>query len=139
MMNMTYLTFVLLGLTICAVWVPPLKTHTHKSIRLWPFLYLACIASGLLQGFITWMALPWLISLAIAAALTAHSRTTTLQRSVYGSITAMLALALAIHVLPGFNNPLLIRCFRSRPAFKVPYIARDLRLGKITKVESRYW
>ena len=102
------ITFGLLGLSICAVWLPPLQVGKKSSISPWLLLFIGAIAAGFLGGYLSWQAIIELGVLGIAAYFAGRSEATRAQRIVLGTVTAVLALALAMHRLPGFHNPLLI-------------------------------
>jgi membrane protease YdiL (CAAX protease family) len=94
----TLLTFLLLACAIGAVWSHPLLPA---------LLFAAAVGAGLLAGVLHAPALIALLLFAGAAWLAGHARAAPL-RAVALAVTILLALALAMHKLPGFNNPLLI-------------------------------
>lgn len=102
------ITFGLLGLSICAAWLPPIRFGKQYSISPWLLPFIGAVAAGLLSGYLTWPAIIELGALGIAAYFAGRSEATRTQRIVFGTVTAVLALALAMHRLPGFNNPVLI-------------------------------
>lgn len=100
-------TFVLLSLAVLAVWLPPLQAFARIKIPLWIPLFLASIAAALWNGIL----LPTGASaLAIFCAVTYGVSTTRCVwwRSALSVACAALALALAMHLVPGFNNPLAV-------------------------------
>lgn len=97
--------FGLLGLSICAVWMSPANARVAKSPWLW--LFAGAIASALISGYLTAAALAALGMLGLLARLAGRAQPGW-QGRVYDALTAGLALALALHWLPGFNNPVLI-------------------------------
>ncbi|MYN40814.1 CPBP family intramembrane metalloprotease [Duganella sp. FT109W] len=94
----TLLTFLLLAAAIGTVWSHPLLP---------PLLFAAAVGAGLLAGVLHAPALIALILFAGAAWLAGHARAAPLRAAAL-TVTILLALALAMHKLPGFNNPLLI-------------------------------
>lgn len=94
----TLLTFLLLAAAIGAVWSHPLLP---------PLLFAAAVGAGLFAGVLHAPALIALILFAGAAWLAGHARAAPLRAAAL-TVTILLALALAMHKLPGFNNPLLI-------------------------------
>ncbi|MET0265417.1 MAG: CPBP family intramembrane glutamic endopeptidase [Duganella sp.] len=103
----TVVTLFLLAGAICAVWAPAVGAGRLK-IAPWVVLALAAAGCGLLAGVLQVAGLAALLALAGAAALSAsHPRYAV--RLVAGVVTAVLALALATHRLPGFDNPLLLQ------------------------------
>ena len=107
-------TFVLLCLSICAVWLP--EVHAFKGWRVspWQPLFVAFVASGLFFGHLTWSA-----ALALAAVWACAEASIRLGPSLVATAltvtTLLLALALAVHDLPGFNNPLVAVDLRLSP------------------------
>lgn len=115
-------TFVLLCLSICAVWLPDVRTANGWRVRPWQPLFIAFLASGLYFGQLTWLA-----TLALAATWACAEASMRLRpnsaATVLTAAALLLALALAVHLLPGFNNPL---------------IAPDLRLGARSPPITQY-
>lgn len=95
--------FVLLGLAICFVWLPDLSVRRH-SLPPWLPVFLAAVLAGLAYGVLAWAALAALATLGGAAwgSLQAPSA---IVRRLLTAATAAIALALALHLLPGFDNP----------------------------------
>lgn len=102
------ITFGLLGLSICAVWLPAIQLGKQYCIPPWLLPFIGAVIAGLLSGYLTWPAIIELGVLGIAAYFAGRSQATRAQRIVFGIVTAVLALALATHLLPGFYNPVLI-------------------------------
>ncbi|MGV7211375.1 CPBP family intramembrane glutamic endopeptidase [Oxalobacteraceae bacterium A2-2] len=100
------LAFALLALALCALWLPPLKLR-GATLAPWALLFQAACAAGLVAGVLAPVALAWLALLACAAWLAAHSAQQAV-RVAAGILTAVLALALAMHLAPGFRNPIVI-------------------------------
>ncbi len=101
------ITFGLLGLSICAVW-PSIQLGKQYRVLPWLVPFIGAVTAGLLLGYLTWPAIIELGVLGIAAYFAGRSDATRAQRITFGTVTAILALALATHRLPGFNNPVLI-------------------------------
>lgn len=102
-----WLAFGLLGMSICAVWITPTPASRHYT---WMALFGASIGCGLTTGLLKPIAVPELAAFAALAWYASFG--TTRQRVVFGTLTAIIALALAMHRLPGFNNPQLISDMR---------------------------
>ena len=100
-------TFVLLGLAVCAVWIPPLGLQNGVRLRPWVILFALSAACGVAQGVLQPAAL-----VALAVLLALAWRVPRLPGPVARCIgliaLAALSLALAVHAVPGFNNPVLI-------------------------------
>lgn len=103
----TSVTFGLLALAICAVWLPPLQVG-RRAISPWIAFFCAALAAGVIAGFVTWAGVAGLGIFALCAYLASHSETQRLRRIIFTILTVLLALALALHALPGFNNPVLV-------------------------------
>ena len=100
------LTFGLLGLAICLVWAPSFRVSPQLVVPLWTIAFVAACVSGLAYGFLQW---PAIVALALLAA-TSYIGTYAARQAVRGTFTvlsALLALALAMHIVPGFANPLI--------------------------------
>lgn len=104
------LTYYFLGLAVIAVWLPPFRSGERVSIPPWTLLYGAAVACGLWQGFIDWRALFSITALVLAAV--AACRLSGALRIAATVVAALLALALAMHLLPGFANPKLLDAVR---------------------------
>lgn len=100
-------TFGLLGLSICAVWFSPAAagSRPYRSPWLWPFA--GAIAAALVSGYLSAPALVGLGLLGLLAYLASRTQQAW-WALLYGTSTAVLALALALHWVPGFNNPVLV-------------------------------
>lgn len=108
-------TFVLLGVAILSVWIPPLRLSAN-GVRLpaWPILLVAAMAMGISEGFLRW---PGAIAIAGLGALAAISRQSrhSATRTLCTILAAMLALSLALHLVPGFDNPAVVQNTRLSP------------------------
>ncbi len=102
------LTFVLLALSICAVWLPSIRVGAKIDAPPWLVLLFGAIASGLAQGYLTFLAVLWIALLGVAARLATQPVSMRWQRAIGVSTACVLALVIALHLLPGFHNPLLI-------------------------------
>ena len=100
-------TTALLALSICAVWAPDVQLG-RKSIPPWSLLFLAALASGLAASLLDWTALIPLALLGLFCLLAAREMRSS-PRAVFTAVVAILALVLALHIAPGFNNPVLLR------------------------------
>lgn len=100
-------SFALLGPSIASVWLPAISVPAWRPVPPWVLLFIAAVVAGLLTGVLTWTAV---LSLAVLALLAWSSQNAGNAGLRAASTTAVvvLALALAIHVIPGFRNPILI-------------------------------
>ncbi|KQQ45853.1 hypothetical protein ASF61_19580 [Duganella sp. Leaf126] len=103
----TVLTLFLLAAAICAVWLPAPAGGKIRVVP-WTVVAPAALLCGVLAGVLHWQGVAALAALATTASAAAGSRKPA-KRIVAGLFTAVLALALATHWLPGFDNPLLLR------------------------------
>jgi membrane protease YdiL (CAAX protease family) len=101
------ITFIILAASICAVWLPSLQLGKRK-IAPWPVLFICALGSGFIQNFIKPIAIVELGLLAMCAYLAVNSTEKRAQSIVFSIVAGIGALALAMHLLPGFNNPVLI-------------------------------
>lgn len=90
--------FLLLALAIGAAWLRP---------PLWPLLFVVALACGLVGGVLEPAAIAALALLA-ASAYGCAQAPRAWQRLLLGLLAGVLSLALAMHKLPGFHNPILI-------------------------------
>ncbi|PFH09787.1 hypothetical protein BCF11_2190 [Collimonas sp. PA-H2] len=105
--GLTALTFILLAAAICAVWLPAVRIGQRMTPP-WTMLFIAAAGCGLAAGVLNaWSAAALAIFCGLAY-LASSARQASLPRILLTSAAALVALALALHRLPGFNNPLLI-------------------------------
>jgi membrane protease YdiL (CAAX protease family) len=105
--TLTLLTFLLLGLAICSVWLKPVSFAANAKATPWMALFAAAVISGWAAGVLYAPAVIALAAFAACAWLAATAQQKTM-RVVFGLLTLLLGFALAIHRLPGFNNPIVI-------------------------------
>ena len=105
-MTLQFPAFLFLTLALCSVWAPPLPLG-RRSAPLWLMLFVMALEWGLVGGVLDPVAISALVVLAGAAYACVAAPQRWL-RAVYGVAAAGLALALAMHKLPGFHNPLLL-------------------------------
>lgn len=96
------LTFTLLGLAILAVWVPG-----PRRIVLWPVLFIAAIVAGLQHQVLDVRAVMALGALCLSAYVAVRTRSEGV-RTASTVAAGAIALALALHLAPGFSNPKLL-------------------------------
>lgn len=101
---MVLLTFALLALSISSVWIK--ASHPSKdSVPLWLWIFFASLGCGMIAGVVNWLGAIVLLALAGMAYLSGMQYRYPLK--VLLMLCSMtLALALALHLIPGFNNPL---------------------------------
>lgn len=111
---MTVLAFVLLGLSIIFVWVPAVRIGNSRAIQLWPIFFTAAVIAGLVSGVLEWPALGSLGALA-ALSYFAVTQQQPVARAILTVLAALVALILALHLAPGFNNPIIADRLRLTP------------------------
>lgn len=105
------ITYGLLGLAILSVWFPDVRLSSSLRIPAWGALLLAAIISGLASGILAPLALLSIavfIALAVAAQRIGHKPEAKWLGRLLLLLTMLAALALAMHLLPGFHNPRII-------------------------------
>lgn len=102
------ITFGLLGISICAVWIQPIKIRNNLSAHPWFLLFISACASGYFEGYLKPIAIAALSLFAYCAYLATALGATRLQKNIFSAISIVLALALALHRIPGFNNPIIL-------------------------------
>ncbi len=101
-------TFFLLGLAICCVWLPPVQFGKRFSMPPWPLPFALALGAGAQAGILALPALAALGLLVLFAWLATRPAAGRARRTVFTTLSALLALALAMHLVPGFRNPLLL-------------------------------
>jgi membrane protease YdiL (CAAX protease family) len=98
--------FVLLLAAIAAVWLP-LPRGWPALLPPWALLFAAALAGGWAQGVLAPAALAALLLLVVLAALVARTRGTGWQGPAWG-LLVLWCVALVLHRVPGFYNPVAI-------------------------------
>ena len=115
------LTFGLLGISICAAWLdktvlksPSQHNNPHRGgtrawrvFPLWAPLFCGACVSGWMNGYLHPGALIALGAFICCADLTKRCSAHRLVAPILGVASALFALALALHKIPGFANPLI--------------------------------
>jgi len=105
---MIIVTYTLLVLAICAVWLPSIPISAQRNLPPWLILFLGSVACGIVAGVITLIGLGSLAGFALVTWLATRVGTARWHSVVLGLLTLVVALALATHRLPGFHNPVLL-------------------------------
>jgi membrane protease YdiL (CAAX protease family) len=115
-----WLVFALLGLSIVVL---PLrgagKSRSAALGYLWLVLFGGALAAGLASGVLRPIALASIGALFLLAYLAARPGKPVL-RAIFTVATLILALALALHAVPGYNNPLVLKDVQLSPS-SAPY------------------
>lgn len=104
-------TFVLLGLAMCAVWLPSVRLGERCTVPPWAPVFAASIVAGAVSGVLAWPAVLALGGFALTAWGALHAPAAWARRLLV-VLCGTMALALALHRVPGFNNPLLYEAVR---------------------------
>jgi membrane protease YdiL (CAAX protease family) len=108
-----HITFVLLGAAIASVWLPSYRwKHGRFTVAPWAVLHAAAVLVGLLNEALTWPAAAALLALA-GCCLCARYHAGL--RCIWTWAAGGLSLALALHALPGFHNPIVLDAVRTSP------------------------
>lgn len=102
------ITFGALGLAICCVWLKPIRFGNSFLIPPWVILFASAVVAGLATGYLKWPAVIELALVGFFAFIATRKNVSRTLRVIFGFLVAVFSLALAMHKLPGFNNPLLI-------------------------------
>ena len=102
---MISLSFIFLTLAIIILW-PAQAGKTTLTQYSWLFLLLISILFGLNEGTLEPLAL--LPVIAFTALVVPFHQTSGVVRLIFASAIVALALALGLHILPGFHNPVVI-------------------------------
>lgn len=102
--------FGLLALAIACVWVPDVRIG-RRAVPVWTAPFLAAVVAGLAAGILTAAALAPLAVLGATAWIARRASRPTV-RTAATLLAAVVALALALHLLPGFANPVLVQAVR---------------------------
>lgn len=97
----------LLGLAIVSVWFPALR-YGERSLMAWPVFLAVAVGCAFASGLLTWPALVPLAAITALAWTEIRFRRAGARRgwrrNVAGAAAGAIALALALHALPGFHN-----------------------------------
>ncbi|WAC71805.1 CPBP family intramembrane metalloprotease [Roseateles sp. SL47] len=111
--------FVLLMLAIVAVWLPALKTPWGWTLPPWLVLYAAATALAVAQGYVDAVGVLSLVGLVLLAEGLRRKPPAPLYRPLYRPLhwpllvaLSLLAVALSLHGVPGFRNPVAINAVR---------------------------
>lgn len=102
-----YPTFIALGLSILGAWIQAPSKETVGYVP-WLPLYLIALACGFLGQFLQAPAVLALAALFASARYSVRPHLGRNSRMLMFAITVLLSLALALHLAPGFRNPLLV-------------------------------
>ncbi len=101
--------FVLLGIAVCCAWLPGFVVR-GTLVPAWTLPFVLAVLLGLRFGVVTWPGLLALVALIVAARLSLTRSWPS--RGVYTFFAVAIALVVALHLAPGFNNPKLFDSVR---------------------------
>lgn len=101
------ITFVLLGLSICTVWVQPIAALRKVHIPAWTIFFILAVISGLIAGYLTYEAIFILSGYIASAYLAKHFATSKWQCYFFEALVIVFTAGLVLHQFPGFHNPAL--------------------------------
>lgn len=104
-------SFALLGLAIFAVWLPAVRVASWPPVPPWVPLFAAAVVGGLFAGVLLWAGALSLMVLAALAWSSRHAGNRWMRLFATLAVIA-LSLALMLHVVPGFRNPVVIDAVR---------------------------
>jgi membrane protease YdiL (CAAX protease family) len=108
------ITSVLLGLAICAVWIPDLKLSTGVRVPPWAPLLLIAVIAGLANGVLDWRGAAVVALLCALAAVSVNNDNTAVRRGLTIGAVA-LAFALAVQLMPGFEPSVFVEGVKLSP------------------------
>lgn len=100
-------THLLLAAAVLAAWLPPMRVSPRRTLPAWAALLVAATAAGLAQGFVQWQGAAALAAMA-GVGLAAQRTTRPALRGGLTLVALWLALAFALHAVPGFRNPAVV-------------------------------
>ncbi len=95
--------FLLLSLAVCLLWVPPLSI-SGRYVPAWCPAFSAAVIAGLLSGALAPVAVLWL-GMLCAMGWGTHIVDQGWRSTTLTVLTAVAALVMSLHKLPGFHNP----------------------------------
>lgn len=101
-------THLLLAAAVLAAWCPPMRVSPRRTLPAWAALLVAATAAGLAQGFVQWQGAAALAAMA-GVGLAAQRTTRPALRGGLTLVALWLALAFALHAVPGFRNPAVVQ------------------------------
>lgn len=106
-----YPTYGLLFAAFVALYLPAIPIGSDRVLWPWQLVLLAAIASGLIQGLLSPLGALALAVLWAATVVSSEAQDPKIRR--YARLTSiLLAMALALHLIPGFTNPVVAQDIR---------------------------
>lgn len=110
------LAFVLLAFAICSVWIPAMQIGA-QAVSAWMVFFIGAVAAGFYSGILGWQAIVslglfWFV---VYGATRTHGDRRGWPGNALLLLTLLMALALAMHLLPGFYNHAIVQNIRLSP------------------------
>lgn len=115
-----FVTYGLLGMSICAVWLKTDPIKKLSGLPSWLILFIAALISGLMENYVTLVGIGVTGLLGAASYVVMRSESVQWQRIICGALTILMAVVLCMHKMPGFDNPVLIWNIKFSPD-SIPY------------------
>jgi membrane protease YdiL (CAAX protease family) len=107
-------TSVLLGLAICAVWMPDIKVSPNMRVPPWVPLLVIAVTTGLMYGVLDWRGAAVVALLCGLAAASVRGENATARRMLTIAAVA-LSFALGLQIVPGFQPSVFIEGVKLSP------------------------
>jgi len=108
------ITSVLLGLAICAVWIPDIKVSERWQVPPWALFLAVAVISGLNNGLLDWRGATVVVVLCGLALASIRSESAAARRMLTVAVVA-LSFALGLQLVPGFQPSVFIDGARLSP------------------------
>ncbi len=123
------LTFILLALSVCAVWTKEINVSTYK-VPLWIAFFISAIASAVAHQYLDWTAVVGILVFCLFAFSSKYIKKYRIVYVLHLILIGGLALLLGLGKLPGFHNPAIVSNLQFTPE-GLPFTQR-LRIDGIT-------
>jgi uncharacterized protein len=97
-------THLLLAISVVAVWLPTFRI-ANRAMSVWPFVFACAFIGGLWSGYLTPAAFIGAGLLLAAIHIVRREKISKALHTLAVFATLVVSLALALHLLPGFDNP----------------------------------
>lgn len=122
------LTFILLAISVCTVWIKNLKISTY-SIPVWVIFLIAAMVSGVMNHYVELGGVFGIAIFGLLSYLTKYTARNRLIHALHLIVIGLMAFLIAMGTLPGFHNPDVVTAMRFT-SDGIPFTHR-LRIGGI--------
>jgi uncharacterized protein len=98
------LTFILLVIAVCAVWIREPKISSYL-IPLWIAFFIAALVSGVINHYVEWQGVFWIASFGLLSYLSKYTAPHRWVHAPHLVAIGLMALLIALGKFPGFHNP----------------------------------